>query len=79
MTFLVVQAGFALLFALFRVNVKIGIKMKGSVIFCIVMYIICIFTNAYCHNIAACVGWLCAIVWAFIYLIKIMGEENNWK
>ena len=77
MTFLVVQAGFALLFALFRVNVKIGIKMKGSVIFCIVMYLICIFTNAYCHNIVACVSWFCAIVWAFMYLIEISGEEKN--
>lgn len=77
MTFLVVQAGFALLFALFRVNVKIGIKMKGSVIFCIATYFICIFTNAYCHNIEACIGWFCAIVWAFIYLIEISGEEKN--
>ena len=77
MTFLVVQAGFALLFALFRVNVKIGFKMKGSVIFCIVMYLICIFTNAYCHNIVACVGWFCAIVWTFMYLIEIRGEEKN--
>ena len=77
MTFLVVQAGFALLFALFRVNVKIGIKMKVSVIFCIMMYLICILTNAYCHNIAACVVWFCAIVWAFMYLIEIIGEEKN--
>ena len=74
MTFLVVQAGFALLFALFRVNVKIGIKMKGSVIFCIVMYLICIFTNAYCHNIVAYTGWLCAIMWAVIFLIKFGSE-----
>lgn len=75
MTFLVVQAGFALLFALFRVNVKIGIKMKYLVILCIVLYLICMFNNVYCHNIVACGGWFCAIVWAFMYLMEI----RDWK
>ena len=51
--------------------------MKGLVILCIVMYLICIFTNAYYHNIVACLGWSCAIAWAFMYLIEISGEKKN--
>ena len=73
MTFLVVQAGFALLFALFRVNVKIGIKMKYIAIICIVMYLIKMLHSLYNHD-EAYAGWLCAIMWVVIFLIEIGSE-----
>mgnify|MGYP006382324133 FL=1 len=73
MTFLVVQAGFALLFALFRVNVKIRIKMKYIAIICIVLYFIKMLHSLYNHD-EAYAGWLCAIMWAVIFLIKFGSE-----
>ena len=73
MTFLVVQAGFALLFALFRVNVKIGIKMKYIAIICIVLYFIKMLHSLYNHD-EAYAGWLCAIMWAAIFLIEFGNE-----
>lgn len=77
MIFLVVQAGFALLFALFRVNVKIGIKMKYFVISCIVFSFICVLLSLYNNDGLAFIGWGFAIIWMVIFLIEFGTEEKN--
>ena len=43
----------------------------------LILFSICLGAGICTHDFFGSGGWFCAIIWAFMYLMEISGEEKN--